>query len=170
MDDDKGIRRKAEIWVDQLIQSPMRIKIPQVIAIISAIMILAANSLAAENYKLSLAGIKLEKNEHITGFEITIKSGKIQSILNVPIGWDLVIDNDPSWLTSIKGSAVVGAAFLGSQDENLLSNLLTIERLTEGLIAKDIPFEVKATIHIVNTETEQQRTVTEDEEGLVTRK
>ncbi len=147
----------------------MKIKIPQIIAILSALLILTGNSLAAEFYKLSLAGIKLEKNERIAGFEINIKSGKIQSVPNVPIGWELVIDNDPSWTTSIKGTAIVGSAFLGSNDKNLLENMLTIERLTEGIIPKEIPFNVKASIHIVNTETERQRTVTEDKEGLLTR-
>jgi hypothetical protein len=146
----------------------MNVKILQAIAIVSAIFILAANAPAAEYYKLSLAGIKLEKNDRITGFEITIKPGKIQSIPNVPGGWELLIDNDPSRTSSIKGTAAVGAAFLGSSDKNLLENLLTIERLTEGLIPKDIPFEVKATIHIVNTETEQERTVTENK-GLLIR-
>lgn len=148
----------------------MKIKILQAIAIISAIFVLAAYSLAVEYYKVSLAGIKLEINERINGFEITIKSGKIQSIPNVPGGWELVIDNDPSWTSSIKGTAVVGAAFLGSDDKNLLSNLLTVERLTEGIIPKDIPFEVKASIHIVHTVTEQQRTVVEGKECLLTRK
>ncbi len=146
----------------------MSIKLLQAIAIFSAVFILAAHSPAADYYKLSLAGIKLEKNERITGFEITVKPGKIQSIPNVPSGWELIIDNDPSWTSSIKGTAAVGAAFLGSNDKNLLENLLTIEKLTEGLIPKDIPFEVKATIHIVNTETEQERAVNENK-GLLMR-
>ncbi|WP_298272613.1 hypothetical protein [Geobacter sp.] len=117
------------------------------------------DALASELYKLSLAGIKLEKNERIAGIEITISAGRIKSLPSLPMGWNLVIDNDPSWTTSMRGNGLVGAAFLGSSDQALLKNLLTIERLSDELIAREVPFDVKAIIHIVNIESEQERTV-----------
>lgn len=114
---------------------------------------------ASEPYKVSLAGIKLEKNERIAAFEITISAGRIMSLPSLPMGWNLVIDNDPSWTTSMRGNGLVGAAFLGGNDQALLKNLLTIERLSDKLITKEVPFDVKATVHIVNLESEQERTV-----------
>lgn len=84
----------------------------------------------------------------------------------LPMGWNLVIDNDPSWTTSIRGNALVGAAFLNRRDQNLLENLLTIEQLSDDLISKEIPFDVKATIQIVNTESNMERTITATKDKL----
>ena len=35
---------------------------------------------------------------------------------NLQTGWSLSIMNDPSWVTSVKGEAIVGAAFLSGLD------------------------------------------------------
>ena len=42
-------------------------------------------------------------------------------IANLQAGWSLSVINDPSWATSVKGQAIVGAAFLSGSD--LLSML-----------------------------------------------
>lgn len=135
-------------------------------ALLCAVLLMAGNCLAAEYYKLSLAGIKLDKNERIAGFEITVSAGRIYSVPKAPAGWELAIDNDPSWTTSIRGTGIVASAFLGSNDKDLLENLLTIEKAPEE-IAKEIPFDVNATIQIVNSETEEERTVKQSRENLV---
>lgn len=48
----------------------------------------------------------------IAGIELTLRHGAVASIGDVPVGWHWVIDNDPSWNTTVSGRAVVGAAFL----------------------------------------------------------
>lgn len=40
----------------------------------------------------------------------------VQSISNLPLGWDVQVDNDPSWHTTIKGNIRVGAAGLGANE------------------------------------------------------
>lgn len=137
-------------------------------AIASAILILEGNALASEYYKLSLAGIKLGENERIAGFDITVRSGRIEALPSLPMGWHLIIDNDPSWTAKIQGTAIVGAAFLDRNNKDLLGNLIIIERLTEGIIAEEIPFDVKASVHLVNTKTEKERSVTEVKANLLT--
>lgn len=138
------------------------------IALASAILILAGNALASEYYKLSLAGIKLGENERIAGFDISVRSGRIEALPSLPTGWHLIIDNDPSWTTKIQGIAIVGAAFLDSHNKDSLGNLIIIERLTEGIVAEEIPFDVKASVHLVNTKTEKERSVTEVKANLLT--
>lgn len=138
------------------------------IASASAILVLGGNALASEYYKLSLAGIKLEENERIAGFDITVRSGRIEALPSLPMGWHLIIDNDPSWTTKIQGIAIVGAAFLDRNNKDLLGNLIIIERLTESIIAEEIPFDVKATVNIINTQTEKERDITEGKENLLT--
>lgn len=48
----------------------------------------------------------------IAGIQLTLRHGAVTSVRNIPAGWRLVIDNDPSWTTAVSGHAVVGAAFL----------------------------------------------------------
>lgn len=126
----------------------------------------SGNALASELYQLSLGAIQLKENEQISSFEIKISAGRIMSLPLLPMGWNLVIDNDPSWTTSIRGNALVGAAFLNRRDQNLLNNLLTIEQLADDLISKEIPFDVKAAIQIVNTKNNVERTITATKDNL----
>jgi len=147
-----------------MISSPA-LRIIIVASVISCVL-LGKTSLASELYGLSLAGIKLEKNERIAGFEISVSSGRVASLPSLPMGWNLIVDNDPSWATKFQGNALVGSAFLNSSDRALLGNLLTVERLKDDIIAKEVPFDVNATIHIVNVENEQERTVTATKDKL----
>ena len=123
---------------------------------------------ASELYQLSLSCIKLDNTERISSFEITIKAGRIMSLPQLPMGWDLIIKNDPSWMTSVRGDALVGAAFLGNSDQLILDNLLIIEQLSDDIISKEVPFDVKAHISIINIVNEQERivSVTKDMLGL----
>ena len=61
---------------------------------------------------VSIPSLHLHKNERIVGFELRVRSGRIAQLPNVPIGWSVSVDNDPSWDTSMKGSIAVGAAAL----------------------------------------------------------
>jgi hypothetical protein len=48
----------------------------------------------------------------VAGIELTLIHGAVASAGDIPAGWRLVIDNDPSWNMTVSGHAVVGAAFL----------------------------------------------------------
>jgi hypothetical protein len=43
---------------------------------------------------------------------LEIRHGAIASLRSTPVGWELKINNYPSWNTKIGGHALVGAAFL----------------------------------------------------------
>jgi len=75
----------------------------------------------------------------VVGFEIQIKSGRVVSFPTVPTGWDISIDNDPSWDTQLRGSSKVGAAAL---DVKFFGGFLVIEK-DESLGLK---FEAKGEI------------------------
>ena len=59
----------------------------------------------------------------LAAFDLSIRHGAIASVRNTPVGWQITIDNDPSWVTAIQGHAVVGAAFLPLAD---LPSIMTI--------------------------------------------
>ena len=75
---------------------------------------LAFSSRAEEGptYRLSFPALRLMPGERVAKFDLHIRSAMIVGIRSVPVGWQINIDNDPSWQTEISGTAVVGAAFL----------------------------------------------------------
>ena len=67
-------------------------------------------------YSVRIPGLRVAPGESVVSFEIYITAGAIQSVLNVPVGWYLVVDNDASWQTKIKANTTVGAAALKPED------------------------------------------------------
>jgi len=45
-------------------------------------------------------------------FDLHVRSAMIIGFRRIPVGWQIDIDNDPSWVTEVSGTAVVGAAWL----------------------------------------------------------
>jgi len=73
---------------------------------------------------VSVPALHVANNERIVGFEIHVRSGRIALLPNVPIGWNISVDNDPSWNTVIKGSIDVGAA---AMDPDFLRDFMVVE-------------------------------------------
>ena len=48
--------------------------------------------------------------------EIDVDAGAIESLTNVPAGWYIGIDNDPSWHAKVKADTIVGAASMSPSD------------------------------------------------------
>jgi hypothetical protein len=69
-------------------------------------------NLSGQNTLVSISVPEIQKRERIVGFEVHVRSGRIAQLRNMPIGWKITVDNDPSWNTVISGSVEVGAAAL----------------------------------------------------------
>lgn len=65
-----------------------------------------------ERYRVCVKRLALRENERIGGFEIDLVGARIVSLEEVPLGWYVVLDNDPAWTPTIKGTISVGAAAL----------------------------------------------------------
>jgi len=109
---------------------------------------------ASETVSLSIPHITTAKGERIVGFEIELTAGMVQSLSNLPLGWYVEVDNDPSWRTTIKGSIRVGAAALDANDFRKLR--VTIQRDTtyskfsvSGTVALTTDFERTRKIALV---------------------
>ena len=63
-------------------------------------------------YSVSPPHLGAAIGERVVSFEIHISAGEVLAVSNLPIGWYVVVDNDPSWQTKISGNARVGAASL----------------------------------------------------------
>jgi hypothetical protein len=61
---------------------------------------------------LSLPDLHVAEKERVVGFHFEVTSGRIAHMRDMPIGWNISVDNDPSWNTTIDASIVVAAAAL----------------------------------------------------------
>lgn len=67
----------------------------------------------------------LRADERITSFRIDLRGARIKALPDVPAGWLVNVDNDPSWETSVSGVVIVGAAALGADG---FHDILAIEK------------------------------------------
>jgi len=111
---------------------------------------------ASETFCLSLKQGLIDKSR-ITQFRITINSGRIKFMKDVPPGWDISINNDPSWNSTIHATIIVGAAALNPDKFNNLVcieviNQQDIEFKLEGEIATTSDFKDEKIAKISNTD------------------
>ena len=76
-------------------------------------------------YSVSLKARNFSEKERMVEFKVIMVSGKIDSLKSVPLGWDINIDNDPSWRTETIGSCSVGASALSP---NSFNDIIIIEK------------------------------------------
>jgi len=88
----------------------------------------------------------------------------------IPVGWNIVIDNNPSWMTSFNAKIIVGAAALDKKDSILLDHFIVIEKLEDEIISKDIPFSIEIEVFLVDFNIDKERVVKAKKEMFVLRK
>lgn len=101
------------------------IRLLQLIVLAATFMTVACVPASGQILSVSVPKLILAKGERIIGFEVHVKSGRIALLPNIPIGWNMSVDNDPSWETVVKGSIEVGAA---ATDANFLREFMVIEK------------------------------------------
>lgn len=74
---------------------------------------------------LSLPDLRVAQKERIVGFHFELTSGRIAHMRDMPIGWNISVDNDPSWNTKVDASIVVAAAAL---DPAFFKEFVVIEK------------------------------------------
>lgn len=85
-----------------------------------------APSRAAETqtYAVSFSNVKAASGEVIVSLQVKAIAGAFVGVLNLPVGWYVDINNDPSWQTEIKANTIVGAASLTPEDLRKLKFLV----------------------------------------------
>ena len=75
---------------------------------------ISVNSRADQETTYHLAFLSLDQlpGERVAKFDLHIRSAMIIGFRSIPVGWQINIDNDPSWTTQVSGTAIVGAAWL----------------------------------------------------------
>ena len=98
---------------------------------------------------VSIERLPVNKGERVVGFEFHVISGRIAALPNVPMGWNVTVDNDPTWKTSIRGSIAVGAAAV---DASFFHGFMLVEK-DESL---GLPFDVMGDV-VVSHDFEHER-------------
>jgi len=68
-----------------------------------------------DSYVLQFPEFHLEKREKIAQFQIIVNAGIVRSISNLPVGWRVTIDNDPSWTSNVIANVTVGSDSLNEK-------------------------------------------------------
>jgi hypothetical protein len=88
---------------------------------------------------VSVPALHMDASERIVGFHVEVTSGSIARFHDMPSGWNISVDNDPSWNTKIDGSTIVAAAAL---DIDFFRDFIVIEKEKK---ARN-PFDVKGEV------------------------
>ncbi len=94
-----------------------------------------------QRYSITIPNLRLAPGERVVGFSVEVDSGRIVSAPNAPIGWNLTIDNEPSWRTNLTATVIVGAAAL---DARFFQNFVVIEKSSLG----GVPFAVRCEVDV----------------------
>jgi hypothetical protein len=92
-----------------------------------------------QTVSISIRSLAIGSGERVVGFDFEVTSGRIAQIPNAPIGWNISVNNDPSWKTRIEGSIIVAAAAV---DASFFDDFMTIEK-DESL---GIPFGIQGEV------------------------
>jgi hypothetical protein len=84
--------------------------------ILFVIAVCGGKTAQGQQQRIVLQNIHLEEGERVESIELSVKAGSFVGFAPLPMGWYLIIDNDPSQQTSIEGDARVGTAALGLDD------------------------------------------------------
>ena len=68
-----------------------------------------------------------KSGERVVAIQVNLKAARISSLRDIPAGWEVTINNDPSWSTTLKATVLVGAAAI--DDIAFFSDFLTIESM-----------------------------------------
>ncbi len=115
--------------------------IPLLVAIVCVLLTGASRPAHSRVMSVSVPALDLAANERIVGFSLHISSGMIVQMPRVPIGWNVYINNDPSWNTCVDGSLIVGAAAVGRE---YFTNFLTVEQGESS----DTPFDMRGEVEV----------------------
>ena len=99
---------------------------------------------------LSIPTLNVATGERVVGFEFYITSGRIAAMPDVPIGWDVRVENSPSWNTVVRASSLVGAAAV---DPSFFKNFLIVEKNDSFRN----PFEIRGEIVVTRDFVEERR-------------
>lgn len=108
--------------------------------------------LARKEHKLavSVPGLHLSSNERIVAFDIHVVSGRVAALPDIPIGWNVSVNNDPSWNTKVAGSLKVGAAAV---DPIFFRNFLVVEENQSATI----PFQLSGDVVVTKDFAEERQ-------------
>ena len=100
-----------------------------------------AEALGGQFVSVSLPALHIGTGERVVGFHFDVTSGRIAQIPDMPIGWNISVDNDPSWNTKVDASIHVAAAAV---DSSFFHDFAVVEK--EG--NAESPFKLEGEVDV----------------------
>jgi hypothetical protein len=94
-----------------------------------------------EFVSVSLLALNIGAGERVVGFHFDVTSGRIAQIADTPIGWNISVDNDPSWNTRVDASIRVAAAAV---DSSFFQDFAVVEKDENA----ERPFELAGEVDV----------------------
>jgi hypothetical protein len=111
----------------------------------------------AQVQQFALQNVRMQPDERVESIELFVKAGSFIGFDPLPMGWYLIIDNDPSQQTSIKGDARVGTGAL--TPNGLMELRIRIRKVEFG----DQIFSISGTLIVIKDfESERKIPLTAD--------
>jgi hypothetical protein len=110
--------------------------------------------------EVSIVNLDTSPGERVTDFQFKQTAAGVYQIERIPIGWHIVVDNDASWNTTIKGNIQVGAAAFNPEE---LQNFMIVEKNEFG----DLHFRLTGVVTVTKDFVKYRRMVLEDKNFLV---
>jgi hypothetical protein len=87
-------------------------------------------------YSISVVNLKASSDESIISFEVHVRAGSVEAVSHVPLGWEVAIDNDVNWRSTIRARTTLGAASLAPDELKRL--VFTVRRNEYGGTTFDV--------------------------------
>jgi hypothetical protein len=75
-----------------------------------------AQSAEPKSWAISIVHLEARPSEKVVAFRLNIDAGAVRRLERLPVGWNISIDNDASWVATVRGTVEVGAASLSESD------------------------------------------------------
>jgi hypothetical protein len=98
---------------------------------------------------ISINPLETKKNERVGAFQIRLVKAGFRTLPHIPMGWQITIDNNPSWNTTLEGRIGVGAAALELAE---LKDFVIIEELNENADPREFDIQMELLLTDFNTE------------------
>jgi hypothetical protein len=96
-----------------------------------------------ERLNLSVPYLKIQKEERIVEFRVSVFHGFVVAIPDIPPGWSVDVDLPYQWKTVLTAVRIIGAAGLTWEETAYFNNFLMIEKLTNQEEPLFIEVEIK---------------------------
>ena len=102
------------------------------------VLALLAGTAQAAEFAVGFSHVPLARGERVMGLQLDTHAAYFSAIRRMPPGWRLAIDNDGTWNSQVKGTAIVGAAALDPAALDGMFRVVTTKELGPARLSGEL--------------------------------